>query len=280
MQAADLAHAEHYAAASDAILDRCNLTPLRWSVMNRRVWRAGLLGRLDEAEQLLFDTREFGCTHGVTQAEHAADIQLAMVRWQQGRVLTSTPSELDAPQLGPPPGFSFLHARFLAGDTATHAAARTVVEDLAQHEFEDLSVGPFWSSLLIVTAESAFLLGLPAVGRAIRRLLEPYIDQVAFSGLWVAAPIAHGAAVAAAAAHDPDASSLFEHAIMIAERVNAPLLRARAQLAWVAATCLPSTPRSRPYTLTLCEEARATARTLELPELARHAEDLRSALLR
>jgi hypothetical protein len=66
-------------------------------------------------------------------------------------------------------------------------------------------------------------------------LLDPYVDQVAFSGLWVAGPIAHGVALAAAACDDPDADALFDQALSLSDRLAAPALRARTEEARAAA---------------------------------------------
>ena len=280
MQAADPDAARAHITIADAIANENDLPPLRWSQMTRGVWQAGLAGRIDDAEQLLCAARDYGSANGIAQAEHVALLQLAMLRWHQGRASTLVPSAQDeASNFGQYPGFRHVLARALADSEATRPAARRIISDLTQHQFTELLEGAFWSTILVGTAESAFLLDLPDVGRMVRRLLEPYLDQVAFSGLWVAAPIAHGAAVAAAASHDPDAGALFEHAIAIAERLDAPVLRARTQLAWVAATCKHDAARA-PHAINLCEEAGTTARTLQLADIARDAEELRATLLR
>jgi hypothetical protein len=99
--------------------------------------------------------------------------------------------------------------------------------ELAEHGFDDLPFDLFWSSILVATAETAFLLELPDAARAIHRLLEPYRDQVAFSGLWVAAPIAHGLGVAAATYRDPESAGYFRQSVKLAEQLEAPILRAR-----------------------------------------------------
>ena len=62
-----------------------------------------------------------------------------------------------------------------------------------------------WSGELVVAAETAFLLGCADVGRAVRRLLGPFADLASFNGVWVVAPVAYGAALAAAAAGEKPA---------------------------------------------------------------------------
>jgi DNA-binding SARP family transcriptional activator len=229
IQAADLALAERDIAAADRILDRCDLAPLRWSAMTRRVWSAARAGNLEEAERLMHRTRAFGCTNGIGQAIPASLIQCSMLRWQQDCTATELRyDDADVAVVSVLPGNRHFLARALAAGASSQDAARTLMHELAQHDFDDVRTDLFWSSILVATAETAFLLGLPDAARAIRRLLEPYADQVAFCGLWIAAPIAHGVAVAAAACGDRDADSFFEHAVTVAERIEAPVLRGRA----------------------------------------------------
>ena len=94
----------------------------------------------------------------------------------------------------------------------------------AEHAFAQLPRGTFWSSELVVTAETARILGLPEVSRTIRDLLLPFVDQVAFAGVWVAAPIAYGVGMAAAGCGDPRAAQFFSDAADIADRIHAPVL--------------------------------------------------------
>jgi len=85
-----------------------------------------------------------------------------------------------------------------------------------------------------VTAETAYMLGLPDVCRSVRDLLLPFADQVAFAGIWVAAPIAHGVGVAALGCGDLRASRFLDQAVSIADDLRAPVLAARAR-AYLAA---------------------------------------------
>ena len=87
------------------------------------------------------------------------------------------------------PGISVILARALADHPSGHDEARALMKDLADDGFAKLPLGTFWSSALIVGAEAACLLDLPEVCSTIRDLLEPFVDQVAFTGLFVTAPI-------------------------------------------------------------------------------------------
>ena len=78
------------------------------------------------------------------------------------------------------------------------------------------------------------MVGNTPCGRQVMlRHLRAFADQVAFNGSWAIAPLAFGAAMAAAAAGDHAAADeLFEHALAVSERLRAPLLRARAEIGW------------------------------------------------
>lgn len=66
----------------------------------------------------------------------------------------------------------------------------------------------------------------------VRMLLEPFADRVAFNGVWTIAPVAYGAGVAAAAAGESTIDEFFEEAIAVSQRLRAPMLRARTEMAW------------------------------------------------
>ena len=69
--------------------------------------------------------------------------------------------------------------------------------------------------------------------RVVHRLLVPFASAGRVRrGTGLIAPIALGAALAAVCAGSPDADDLFQQAVDICVRVDAPVLRARAEVAW------------------------------------------------
>jgi tetratricopeptide (TPR) repeat protein len=231
IQAGDIAEADSCSAEADAIAAQYELAPLRWSAMARRAWRAGLAGRLDRAEELIREAAEYGAAHGVSHAPESALLQRAMLRWQQHRVPELLPNARAAHDTyrSTFPGLTLVLVRALATNPPDHDEARERLSAVAQNEFAALPRGTFWSSALVVTAETACMLDLPDVSATIRDLLLPFVDQVAFTGLWVAAPIAYGAAVASFGCGDPGASELFDRAAAVADSIRAPVLAARAR---------------------------------------------------
>jgi hypothetical protein len=231
IQAGDKGDADTSTTAADAIAAQYDLAPLRWSAMARRAWRAGLEGRLDEAEELIRDARDYGAEHGISHAPESAQIQRAMLRWQQCRVAELLPGARAAHDAHATrfPGMTLVLARVLAEDSAGHDEARCLLSEFAEDAFAKLPRGTFWSSALVIAAETACMLELPDVSSTIRDLLMPFVDQVAFTGLWVAAPIAYGVAVASVGCGDHRAPRFFEQAARIADDLDAPILAARAR---------------------------------------------------
>jgi DNA-binding SARP family transcriptional activator len=229
VQAADLAEADRAGEEADAIAIQCDLAPMRWSAMLRRSWRVGLAGDLEHAEQLIGDARTYGYESAISGSIETSFTQLGFLRWQQDRIAEILPvarrvSERYSAHF---PGAELVLARTLAEDADLHDEARAHLTDFATARFAQLRRGAFWSSALILAAETACMLDLPELGVIVRDLLLPFADQVAFSGVWVAAPIAYGVAVAMTGCNDPRAPRLFEQAAEIADRIHAPVLAAR-----------------------------------------------------
>jgi DNA-binding SARP family transcriptional activator len=231
IQAGSIAEADALAGEADTIAAQYDLAPLRWSTMARRAWRTGLGGSLEEAEALIGAAWDYGEQHGVSHAPESARLQRGMLRWQQDRVIEVLPTAHSIyDEVGARfPGVALIVARALAEDPERHDEARALLSDVAKNDFEKLPFGTFWSSALVVTAETACMLELPDVCTTIRDLLLPFTDQVAFSGLWVVAPIAYGVGVASIGCDDRRASQHFDRAEHIANRMHAPVLAARAR---------------------------------------------------
>jgi hypothetical protein len=157
-------------------------------------------------------------------------MQRGLLRWQEDRMREALPAaravfETYGATL---PAVTLTLARALAADESGHDEATALLEEMAENSFGRLPRGTFWASLLVISAETAYLLDLPEVSERIRDLLAPFADQVAFTGSWVTAPIAYGIGIAMAGCNDPCAGTLLRQAADIAERLEAPVLLARA----------------------------------------------------
>jgi DNA-binding SARP family transcriptional activator len=231
IQASDFVEAESSSTEADAIAAHYDLSPLQWSFMARRAWRAGLAGQLDDADQFIQDAWDYGNKHGVSHAAEAARLQRVTLRWQEGRLGELLPAARAAHDdyARRAPGITIILIRALAEHATGHDEARALLSDLAEDKFGQLPMGTFWSTALVVAADAACILELPDVSSTIRDLLLPFVDQVAFTGLWVTAPVAYGVALACAGSDDARAPKFFRHAAEIADSIRAPVLAARAR---------------------------------------------------
>ena len=231
IQAGDIDQVNHLSDEADAISVSYDLAPMRWSAMVRRAWRAGLAGQHAHAEELIDEARNYGTGTAIAGALETGLMQLGLMRWQQGRVAETLPTvRYGFEELGASfPGIALVLARALASDPSGHAEAREIIATFAAGTFDELRRGTFWSSVLVLTAETARILDLPDLSRGIRDLLVPFADQVAFTGSWVTAPIAYGIGVAMAGCRDDRADRLLQRAAQFADRLQAPVLAARAR---------------------------------------------------
>ncbi len=206
-----------------------DIAPVRWSAMVRTAWRTGLAGDDEHAEQLIADCARFGKAAGIAGAPETGLLQFGLLRWQQDRVpetrsAVRTAFETRAEML---PGIALVVARVAATDEGCHEEARALLSGFARDDFASLRRGTFWSTSLILSAETACILEMPDASRAIRDLLLPFVDQIAFTGAWVTGPIAYGISVAMRGCGDARAPELLQYAIRLCEGLEAPVLAAR-----------------------------------------------------
>jgi hypothetical protein len=233
IQAGDTTDIDRQCADADALAGSYDLAPMHWSSMARRAWRVALAGDLDRADRLIEDARSFGEKCAIIGSKETSFIQHGELRWQQGRLgeMLNFSRALFEAAGGLLPGVALVLVRVMCECPDLHDEARALVAELGSDRFEALQLGPFWSSALVITAESALILGLAPVSRTIRDLLVPFADQVAFTGTWVTAPIAYGVGVAMAGCDDPDAAPMLGRAGDIADGLGAPVLARMARAA-------------------------------------------------
>jgi hypothetical protein len=225
IQAGDTTHLDQQCADADALAGAYDLAPMHWSSMARRAWRVSLTGDLDLADKLIEDARSYGEKCAIIGSAETAFLQRGELRWLQGRL----PEMLDLARgsfkvaAGAYPGLALVLVRVLC-ECDAHDEARALIAEVGRDGFHTLRRGPFWSSALVIAAESAVILGLPEMSRTVRDLLAPFADQVAFTGTWVTAPIAYGVGIAMAGCNDRDSPKLLAQAADIADRLGAPVL--------------------------------------------------------
>jgi DNA-binding SARP family transcriptional activator len=256
IEGGQLERADTFLETAYDVADRLQLPMVMFNVMAHRAWRTGLRGDLAEAEAYAIAAGQTAQRHGVEDSQLGTLLQVGCIRWHQERLVEILPALHSIPR-GRGHGLNIVVARALVESADKKGEAAEYLRRAAQRDFAGIALDVFWSTALIFAAEIAFAVEDAESARVIQRLLAPFADQVAFVGNWVVAPIAYGAAIAAAAAGEDAADGLFEHAIAMAERLRAPLLRARAETAWgKALLARGATPRKQ--TLTLVDRARST----------------------
>ncbi len=232
VESVDLDEADGYLDRAFAIARSAGVPVLTYNAECLRVWRTGLAGDLEEAERLAYSAMRAGRRSRIEFSVVGPGMQLGSICWQLGRFADLLPL-LRVTTKSDDVAASILLAKALACAPETRSEGVDVLARAAAAEFEDLPRNMHWSGALIAAAEVACTLGDARVGRTVRGLLEPFADRVAFNGVWVIAPIAYGVAVAAAAAGESaTADAYFEQSIEVCDRLRAPMLRARTEMAW------------------------------------------------
>ncbi len=275
VEAAELACADAALDEMLALADRHELPTLTFNATVARAWREGLAGNLDRAARLARDAGELGAARGIHNAAAGMSLQLACITWQRenfGDLLQVVRHLHEATNQS-------VASRIMLGralvDGADRGPAREALALLSDDDIAALSRDIFWSTVLVSAAEAALMLGLPRLGAIVHRELSPFADQVAFVGNWVVAPIAYGAALGAAASANDDADQLFAHALGISERLRAPVLRARTEVAWVVADLARgSRSGERKHWRELLDDARAVCASSGLDRLSRATKQL------
>jgi hypothetical protein len=233
IQAGDVRQADLALAESDAIARQHDLGPLRWSRLVARAWRSALAGDLTEAGGHICAAAQFGAERGIAAALDTATMQAAFLQWQQGRFgeRAAQIRENHTRVVDTFPAVALVLARALAENADGRDEARGIVAPFMETGFAQVRTASFWSSILLLTAETALLARMPEASAAIRDLLLPFADQVAHAGMWVTGPVAYGLAVACLGCGDPRADTYLPVALKTAARMEAPLLAEKVRQA-------------------------------------------------
>lgn len=277
IEAADLPCADAMLARLFDLGSRHDLSIVTHSVTAVRGWRTGLAGDLDEAERLVKLAGKQGSDAKLHNASYGTAAQLFCIAWARGRFVDLLPIlELGNAEDRKRTSNRIMFARALVA-AGRWGDARRVIDTVTEEDLENLPKDALWSMLLIAAAEAAYVVGAVRVARVVHRLLVPFASRVAFARNWVVAPIAFGAGLASAAAKYGDTDDLFEEALDISIRLDAPVLRARTEIAWVwTAEARSSAGFDRDRFRAHVEDARAVFADRHLEVLDRSAVQLAS----
>jgi hypothetical protein len=267
IETANLAEAD---AALDAMLelaDAHGFTALTLHAIGNRAWRTALTGDLTAATDLATQAWSLASEEGHTRAVDGAMLQLGYLAWHQGRIGDLLPmvQQHDGGRLATL-GTRIMVARCLAANGDLDGA-RALLGSVTEMDLEKMPKDFRWSSTVLLAAEAAFMVQADDVGAIVLRMLEPFRDQVAFAN-FVLAPIAYGAGLAAAATGREDFEPYFEQAVDLSKRLDAPILRARTDIAWAIACQTSGRAAERAETIrALVADARAICAAHHLDDL-------------
>ncbi|MBX3287174.1 MAG: AAA family ATPase [Actinobacteria bacterium] len=222
----------HWAAAED-IAARVPDTSIQWNRRFKGAWIAGLRGDLRSYEQLAEAALTYGTEQGQPDAFGIYAVQLANLRWHQGRSHEMVPlleqASVDQPGNAPATiaALAVAHAH-----TGGHDAARALITDAAVEGFlmpEDIA----WSTGICCWTFAAWLTSCADVAPALRAMFLPYHDQITGYGSGFQLSVAHYLALLDQLLGDHDAAEArFIEALELHHRVRSPLLVANTHAAY------------------------------------------------
>lgn len=248
IESADLHTADAALSQMWELAESSSLPFLTMHASGNRAWRAALAGNLEDASALATQALSIANQEGDGRAAEGAMLQLGYLAWHEGRLGSLLPivQEHDGGRMATL-GTRIMVARCLAANGDSDGA-RALLGSVTTHDLDTMPKDMRWASTLLLAAEAAFMVEAEDVGAIVLRLLEPFRDQIAFAN-FVVAPVAYGAGLAAAAAGRDGYASFFEQALELSDRLEAPVLRARTEIAWDVACQGSGRPAGRATTI-------------------------------
>jgi DNA-binding SARP family transcriptional activator len=249
-----------------ALADAQAISSLQLNATTTRAWRLALAGHMEQATELATAALARARAERDPRAVEGAALQLGLIAWQRGRLGNLLPlfRAIDPGTAGVgATNLLIARASVSAGDAD---GARELLASIDADDLDGLPKDLMWASSLVMAAEAAFMLGLDRFAADIYFHLEPFQSQVAFAN-FVVGPIAYGAALAAAASQEQEFDALFGRALEICDQLQAPVLRARTEIAWTVASQKSSRTPKQAQRVDLAEDARNICADLQLDDL-------------
>jgi tetratricopeptide (TPR) repeat protein len=236
----------------------------RWLVAVHRPVFALLEGRFEGAEELIAEARSIGERAQSWSATVNSDLQLYILRREQGRVAEVEQSVLRAAvDYRTYPIWRCVLANMLA-ELGSTAAARAEFDALAADGFGGLPFDEEWDVSLCLLAEAASRLGDGARAATLYELLLPYRDRVAVSYPEISlGPVSRFLGILASTCRGYDeAAGHFEDALAMSERIGARPWLAHAQDDYAQMLLRRGSPGDGEKARSLLASARAAYREL------------------
>ena len=241
----------------------------RWLALYDEATVAAIAGRLADAEVLASEALEIATDSGEPDALSLYASQLTNIRYEQGRLAELQPmiAEMAADNPGIPSFRALLALAYLEGELPLEAA-----ELLAAERPEALPRDMTWLACVVLWARVCASVGDAARAESLYALLEPYADQVVYTGIsaWGDVDHALGRLATAAGRHD-DAALHLGRSIARYTAIGAPIWLARATLDQGSLLLAREGPGDRERARDLLQRAQAEARRLGAAGIERRA---------
>lgn len=232
LERADSEASDPHLAEMKAIAARTPNVTSRWADLMHSAWLAGLAGDLGEYERRSESALNYGVEHNEAGAFTVYGMQLANIRFHQGRIHEQIPMMQQV--LEESPAIYAYRAALILGKARNGELdeARSMLEDDRQGGFP-MPEDSAWSTGMTCWADAASVLKATSAAEDLRRRLVPYHAQVVIGSVVFQASIAHylGLLDHTLGRYD-DAEAWFAESLDLHHRVRSPVLVASTRAAW------------------------------------------------
>jgi DNA-binding SARP family transcriptional activator/tetratricopeptide (TPR) repeat protein len=242
-------------------------------------WRRLLAGRIDEAERAAGEALQIASQSGQPDALTLYAGQLYGIRRAQGRLdeIVGLVEQTVSENPGLPVYRAILADALCEVDRLDDA--QIVFEPLADNGFTDLPFDSSWLTAMTLCAEATASLKHRGAAQLLAKLLAPWRDQLAFTGITCTGSVARPLGLARATAGRLDeADEAFAQAAAVHEHIDAPIELARTQVDWARMLASRAQPGDLDQARQLLDRALTTATSLGLATIQRQAQTLSSKL--
>ena len=231
LESGDLGEADRQLSEMQTLVHQTGIPVYEWDWEIHRSCRLCLSGDLAAAEASNDTALEIGARIDAPQAMAAYGSVLFVMRNQQGRL--DEIADLFTQAAADNPALSVLRAAVVAMNCALGRLdeARVLFELDAANGFVDFSRDQVWTTAMVLCADSAVDLVDKQAARVLYDEMHPFLELVAFNHGTVEGALSRPLGrLAHLLGHHDDAESLFQAALSINERIEAPYWIARTKL--------------------------------------------------
>jgi tetratricopeptide (TPR) repeat protein len=280
IEGADRASLDRHIERACLIADELGQPALRWFATYQKAAVQVLDGDLEAAERLAGEAAEIGMESGQPDAFIVAGAQMLSVRFHQGRAAEVVPLVEQAAQQNPGiSSFPASLAYFLgAADRAGESAA--LLAEAARDDFASVPEDQLWASTMLLWADTAVVTEELDACAVLYGRLEPFGDQIPWSGAVGYPPLANYLGMLARSlGRFGVAERHFERAVEIEQAMGTEVFLARTRVEWAESLLTDGGDAAVERARDLLDAALVTARERGCAGIERRVEALLSPAL-